>query len=445
MQNIITFILISVATLGTIEADSGNDWCGQLPEVIVTAPHPEPADVSSDARLPETEVVPARLSYVSNQRGRDHTSLPENQAHYADFTIDIEYDELPKNGDEVTRSLILFGTPIAFSKLTASTWSGNYHVPPDDTIHQDVTVSGGNAEIEGVIKGDLMVMGGMVDVTGVINGDIAVAGGNLNISGSVNGDAAVFGGNVTNQGTIDGDLFVVGGTVALDSGSLVTGDIAMVGGTVDRDDNAKVLGEVATVESEALKNILPRIGRVFRFPRILPGESILTGFFTIAALIVVFIINLLALLIFPKAIDRIVDMIQRNIWASVGLGVGIEILYVPIIVLLLVSIIGIPLVPVFMLVVFLAMLFGFSSLSLIAGTQIARGFGWKIENRVGLFSLGWAAFMIIPFISIFIADFEPVGPLVVMLGLVILYVAHTIGLGGVLFALVKKNGKNKKS
>ncbi|UCC12218.1 MAG: hypothetical protein JSW02_01395 [candidate division WOR-3 bacterium] len=445
MQNIITFILISLATLGTIEADSGDDWCGQLPEVIVTAPHPEPADIPSDARVPEANVVPARFSYVSNQHDRDYTSLPENQVHYADITFDIEYDELLKTCDEITGPLLLFGTPIAFSKLAASTWSGNYHVPPDDTIHQDVTVSGGNAEIEGVIKGDLMVMGGMVDVTGVINGDIAVAGGNLNISGSVNGDAAVFGGNVTNEGTIDGDLFVVGGTVALESGSLVTGDIAMVGGTVDKDEDAKVLGEVETVESEALRNILPRIGRVFRFPHILPGESIFTGFFTIAALIVVFIMNLLALLIFPKAIDRIVDMIQRNIWASVGLGVGIEILYVPIIVLLAVSIIGIPLVPVFMLVVFLAMLFGFSSLSLIAGTHIARGFGWKIENRVGLFSLGWAAFMIIPFISVFIADFEPVGPLVLMLGLVILYVAYTIGLGGVLFALVKKNGQNKKS
>lgn len=442
MQNIISLILISLATLGTIEAEPADDWCGQLPEVIVTAPRSGPADRLTDARDPK---VPARLSYTSNQNSKGYTALPENQVHYADFTIDIEYDELMKPGDEVTRSMLLFGTPIAFTKLTASNWSGNYHVPENDTIDQDVTVSGGNAEIEGVIKGDLMVMGGMVDVTGIINGDIAVAGGNLNISGSVNGDAAVFGGNVTNEGTIDGDLFVVGGTVALESGSLVTGDIAMVGGTVDRDENAKVLGEVESVESEALRNILPRIGRVFRFPRFMPGEGILTGIFSVAALIVVFVMNLLALLIFPKAIDRIVDMIQRNIWASVGLGVGVEILYVPIIVLLLVSIIGIPLVPVFMLVVFLAMLFGFSSLSLIAGMQISRGFGWKIENRVGLFSLGWAAFMIIPFISILIADFEPVGPLVIMLALVILYVAHTIGLGGVLFALVKKNGKNKKS
>ena len=59
------------------------------------------------------------------------------------------------------------------------------------------------------------------------------------------------------------------------------------------------------------------------------------------------------------------------------------------------------------------------------------------------FSLGWAAFMIIPFIGILIAGFEPVGPLVIMLGLVILYVAYTIGLGGVLYALVNKNGKAK--
>jgi cytoskeletal protein CcmA (bactofilin family) len=444
MQSIISILLVGLATLGTAEVHDNDHWCGQLPEVLVTAPRPEQRAIVSETHTHEMVAAADRPIHMGTQYHRMIGDSPEYQVHYADFTIEVDHHEPFKRIGDIIGPLLIFQAPLPAIELAASNWSGYYHVLPNDTIHEDVMVSGGNAEIEGVIKGDLAVMGGMVDVTGIINGDVAVAGGNLNISGSVNGDAAVFGGNVTNQGTIDGDLFVVGGTVQLDSGSVVTGDIAMVGGTVDKDDNAKVLGEVESVESEALRNILPRIGRVFRFPSIIPGEHVFTGIFSVAALIVVFLMNLLVLLIFPRAIDRIVEMIQRNIWASVGIGVGIEILYIPIVVLLVVSIIGIVLVPVFMLMVFLAMLFGFSSLSLIAGMQISRGLGWKIENRVGLFSLGWAAFMIIPFIGILIADFEPVGPLVIMLGLVILYVAYTIGLGGVLYALVNKNDKTKK-
>jgi cytoskeletal protein CcmA (bactofilin family) len=440
MQSIISFILASLAVMGANDARSHDQWCGQLPEVTVTAPRAEQRNAVTTSHTYTTADRPAR---GNRDYYRVTGDLPAPQAHYADFTIEVDHVERWVHPVDIVESFLIFQAPVPVVKLAGSNWSGNYHVLPNDTIHEDVMVSGGNAEIEGVIEGDLAVMGGMVDVTGSIDGDVAVAGGNLNISGSINGDAAVFGGNVTNQGIIDGDLFVVGGTVALDSGSIVTGDIAMVGGTVDKDDNARVLGEVESVESEALRNILPRISRVFRFPSIIPGEHVFTGIFSVAALIVVFIMNLLVLLIFPRAIDRIVDMIQRNIWASVGIGVGIEILYIPIVVLLVVSIIGIVLVPVFMLVVFLAMLFGFSALSLIAGMQISRGLGWNVQNRVGLFSLGWAAFMIIPFIGILIAGFEPVGPLVIMLGLVILYVAYTIGLGGVLYALVNKNGKAK--
>lgn len=443
MQSIITLILAGLAVMGMNKTQSHDQWCGQLPEVLVTATRPEQRNITTTTQTHHMVTAADRPANLSKEYHRVISDSPEYTAHYADFTIEIDHDKKLVHAGEIIEPFHIFQAPFPVIKLAGSTWSGNYHVLPNDTIHEDIMVSGGNAEIEGVVEGDLALMGGMVDVTGTIDGDVAVAGGNLNISGSVNGDAAVFGGNVTNQGTIDGDLFVVGGTVRLDSGSLVTGDIAMVGGTVDKDDNAKVLGEVESVESEALRNILPRIGRVFRFPSIIPGEHVFTGIFSFAALIVIFIMNLLVLLIFPRAMDRIVEMLQRSIWASVGIGVGIEILYIPIIVLLVVSIIGIVLVPVFMLVVFLAMLFGFSSLSLVAGIQISRGLGWKIENRVGLFSLGWAAFMIIPFIGILIAGFEPVGPIVIMLGLVILYVAYTIGLGGVLYALVNKNGKAK--
>ncbi|KPK68228.1 hypothetical protein AMJ87_12200, partial [candidate division WOR_3 bacterium SM23_60] len=314
------------------------------------------------------------------------------------------------------------------------TFSGDYHVLETDTIDEDVTVSGGNARIDGVIDGDLAVMGGMVDVNGEVTGDIAVFGGNLDLMGNILGDAAVFGGNVTNKGKIKGDLAVIGGTVLLDSGSVIAGDILMVGGTVDRDDYAEVMGNIESIEIEALEQVLPRISKLFRFPHRLPGYRLFPRLAFLGMLIVLYVFNLLIIAIFPYAIDKVSDKIKLNVWAALGLGLAIQILFAPILILLLVSIVGIPLAILLPMAVLIGTLFGFSALSLVIGERISKGFGWNVTNSIGLFSLGWITIMLIPLVV------GLIGPPVTALGWIIIYVAMTIAAGGVLFTFIRRNG-----
>lgn len=417
MQGLIAIIVAIAQVAGGATAEQTFEYIGQMPEIMVTAPRYEHEDVAWSGMMPEIVVTATRYEPSADNNNRSFSIEFNGLSNfaYAQEEIDININS-PKE----------------------HAMGEDLYIPEGDTIDDDVTVSGGNAKIDGVIDGDLAVMGGEVEVNGLIDGDIAVAGGNLDINGTIRGDAAVAGGNVNNRGTIQGDLFLVGGTVALDSGSVIEGDITMIGGTVDRDENATVLGEIESVEVEALQRLLPRISKIFRFPKKLPGAGVFPRIFFIAALIVVYIINLLVFLIFPNAIDRIVEKIQLNVWASVGFGLGIEILYIPLIVLFAVSVIGIPLIPVFVLAVFLGALFGFSALSLIVGERVADGLKWKITNRAGLFSLGWLSIMIIPII-VFL-----VGPPIFVLGMVVIYVASTIGLGGVIYALIKKNKKGSK-
>jgi hypothetical protein len=108
------------------------------------------------------------------------------------------------------------------------------------------------------------------------------------------------------------------------------------------------------------------------------------------------------------------------------------------IVLLAVSIIGIPLIILLPLAVFLAILFGVSALSLTAGGRVCKGFNWKVESQLGRFSLGWLAIMLIPIILIL------VGPPVFVIGFVIVYVVMTIGLGGVIYTLIKRKAVEAK-
>jgi cytoskeletal protein CcmA (bactofilin family) len=404
-------------------------WSGLMPEVVCTAPRYEYEDTAWAGLVQEIVVV------AEKPGDGDNAALTPRYADYhSDQGLSFTLDLTPES-----QIPFLFAAQDIELIPVAQTFSGDYNLPAGDTIDEDVTVTGGNAEIDGVVDGDFTVMGGEVEVNGMIDGDVAVMGGNLDIMGTITGDAAVFGGHVDNKGVMEGDLFVVGGTVALDSGSVIEGNISMVGGTVDRHEYATVHGEIESVEMEALQKILPRIGRAFRFPRMIPGGEVFPRIILIAMLVVVYVFNLLILLIFPKAIDRIAEKIQQNVWASVGFGLGLEIIFVPLIVFFAVSIIGIPLIALLPLALILGILFGFSALSYIFGERVATGFNWKIESRVGLFSLGWIAIMIIPIVVILI------GPPIFALGVFILYVAATIGVGGVIYALIKRKKKESKT
>ncbi len=401
-------------------------WGGMMDEVVVIAQRFEGEDVAYGGMMDEVVVDAPR--YLQDQNLEAKAYRPQTRQIRFElapkFAYAQEYDINPK--------------------LAGMTLSGDYELGANDTIDDDVTVTGGNAQIDGVIDGDLAVIGGEVGVSGSVDGDVAVFGGDLTIKGIISGDAVVFGGSIHNLNTIEGDLAVVGGSVVLDSGSVVKGDINMVGGSVDRDTNAVVLGEIESIEMQALERILPRIGRLgraFRWHKQMPGSAAISGIIGLAIMIVLYIIHLLAAIIFPKAVDQVVEKTQSNAWAAVGLGLGVQILFVPIIALLAVSVIGIPLIPLFVLGVFVACLFGFSSLSLIIGERIAKGLHWQVNTKIGLFTIGWITAMLIFIVGIIFSTFGlSIAPAYAFGGIVI-YVIATIGIGGVIYALIKKNGK----
>ncbi|MDH4210375.1 MAG: polymer-forming cytoskeletal protein [candidate division WOR-3 bacterium] len=420
--------LAPVEVTATRYANEDMAWSGLMPAVEVTASRYDKEDVAWSGMIPDVmSLIKAYCCENESEYGHPdveaaHAAILVKQVDIPDFEMNIEVADLK-----------IFGAIPG-----AITFSGDYHLVAGDTIDEDVTVTGGNARIDGVIIGELAVMGGTVDVNGMIDGEVAVLGGNLDITGLIDGDAAVFGGNIKNRGIIDGELHVVGGTVYLDSGSVVTGDISMVGGTVERDENAVVEGDIESVEIKALEKVLPRISQAFRLPRMLPGRSVFPSAIFLGMLLVLYLFNLLVAVIFPNAIEKIEAKIEQSIWAAIGLGLAIQLLFVPLIVLFAISIIGIPLIILLPLAVCLATLFGLSALSLAAGERVCKGFKWNVESLLGRLSLGWLAIMLIPIILILI------GPPAFAIGFVIIYITMTIGLGGVIYTLIRRTPKEAK-
>uniref|UniRef100_A0A7C4TCQ2 Polymer-forming cytoskeletal protein n=1 Tax=candidate division WOR-3 bacterium TaxID=2052148 RepID=A0A7C4TCQ2_UNCW3 len=335
---------------------------------------------------------------------------------------------------------LLFSRPIDYqTELCTHTFAGDFYLRSNDTLREDVSVSGGNAQIDGVIDGDLAVMGGSVTINGTIDGDVAVFGGEIENNGVITGDAAVAGGSVKNKGKIEGDIAVAGGSVELDSNSVVEGDIAIVGGGVDRSDHAVVKGEITALDIGKLDKIMPRIKPLLRWHRgHSPLRQALFEFATLGFILVMFILGLIIMLVFPAAIDKITGKIKKNIWVAVAIGIGIEILFVPLIILFAISIIGIPIIPAFILAVFIAILFGLSAFSIVLGERICYNLNWQIKNRIGIYTMGYLPLVIVFLIGLFLRKLGFLGVLVWILGIAIIYVAGTIGLGSVVYALIKK-------
>ncbi len=335
--------------------------------------------------------------------------------------------------------ILATGSPDYKTGFASRSQAGDFYLKTGDTLREDVSVSG-NARIDGVIDGDLAVMGGSVTINGKIDGDVLVFGGEIENYGVITGDAAFAGGSIKNRGRIAGDIAVAGGSVELDSGSVVEGDIATVGGSVNRSDYAIVEGEITALDIGKLNRIMPRIGPLFKWRKNhTPLRGILSRFATFAFILVMYILSLLVLLIFPDAIETIGNKIKHNIWIDIAIGIGIEVMFVPLIILFVISIIGIPIIPAFILAISIAIIFGISAFSSVLGERVCLGFNWPIKNKIGILTIGWLAMVIILILGIFLKRLGFFGALIWILGVVILYVAATIGLGSVGYALIKKD------
>lgn len=223
------------------------------------------------------------------------------------------------------------------------------------------------------VQGDKISLGKNVTVPKgeIREGDIAHVGGNLRVEGEVRGDVGVVGGNliVETGGIIDGDAGVAGGNVVLNEGSLVRGEIAVKGGQI-QNNGGRVLGEMRADDgykgptaAAASEQRRERAERAWYHPitRGLAGMVSTLAFGLVLA-------GAGAALVFYGLpyLQTVSDTIRVSTLRSAGVGLAATFLVVPgylmLLVLLAVSIIGIPLIlvaaPLYPIAVVVAVGFG---------------------------------------------------------------------------------------
>lgn len=207
----------------------------------------------------------------------------------------------------------------------------------------------------------------------VIDKAVAV-GGSLTVLGHVRGDAVAVGGSVTllPGARVGGDAVAVGGTVTVEEGASLEGDNVSVGGAIP--------AIVGAVTGWPLGD-RHHLRSVFGFAARLARSLLLFGF------------ALLVVAVFPSPVARVRTFLATRPGLSSLGGLALLLGFIPLCVLLAVTIIGIPLIPVAVMLLIAVLLFGITVSALWLGERIPL----LRENKTPLkaVALGGAVFVVV--------------------------------------------------
>jgi len=104
-----------------------------------------------------------------------------------------------------------------------------------DVIDDDLYIAANQITINGVVNGDVLSIGNKITINGVINGDIIAIGANINIGGEITGSVRVGGDSVTITGDIGGDLITAVDDIVVNDSAIIGRDLVFAGRIIDID------------------------------------------------------------------------------------------------------------------------------------------------------------------------------------------------------------------
>lgn len=202
------------------------------------------------------------------------------------------------------------------------------------------------------------------------------------------------GGPVVIYGGVKEDVVAIGNSVYLKENASVGGDVVSVGGRVDKEPRATIGGEIVEV---SVPGVVPLTSHLTR-------GGLLKGlvFFGILAFIGFLVLTIILVAVLTPQIGRISGVIESSFWKSLGVGLLIAILTVPIAIILAVSVIGIVLIPVWVVLVMMAGLIGYVAAAHVLGKRVLYlfriyGKSMMTETIIGVILLGLV--LLVPFLG----------------------------------------------
>jgi len=244
----------------------------------------------------------------------------------------------------------------------ADEWGDDDASSRDRVVNGDVTIrSGEDARDVVAIRGDVRLE------PGAVARDVVAVLGSVKLEG----------------GATAREVTAVLGSVEVGPGAVVEQNVTAVGGSVKPDPHAAIGGEQTSVSIPGLASL----GGIFGSSLLGGGDSPLWMIGQVLAKFALyFALGLLIVALFPRRVDSVAGAMIASPWKSTFTGL-LGIVATPVLVLLLVvTIIGIPLVAVVALLVLAAGVLGFTALSFHVGRSLplrVERSAWVLQLAIG--------------------------------------------------------------
>ena len=362
--------------------------------------------------------------------------------------------------------LLVIASPVLADDTEHLIFGGDQYVAgqnsaPIGAVNNDVFAAGKDVTLTTPIGGDAHAAGLNVIISAPVDGNIYAAANTITLTAPIGKDVLVLGGtvNLTGFDAIEGNLRGAAGTVVLErpvNGSVmlagaslkinapIAGDVLLSGESITFGDKARVEGTVeirATEEIPVPASVAPA-SRV-TFTKIdkssiigdagnIAGQTVQRGgpswmgpVFGAVALIV---FGSILLAIFPRRAEIGYLTAMAKPWKSLFYGVLAASAYVGLILVLLASLIGIPLIPVAIVLLVLAGLTGFVAGTYFVADRVLFQFGYETDTlwkRIGALTMGLIAVWILGAI-----------PLIGLLAWFVQFALGLFGLGALSFSAI---------
>lgn len=274
-----------------------------------------------------------------------------------------------------------------------------------------------------------------------VSDDVVVVGGTLEVLGEVRGDAVVVGGSLEVSGEVTGDVAAIGGSLELADGARVGGDAVAVGGSVERGENVEIGGKVVETPFGPKLALGPWLkGWKDHELEFRPWERWMKVGWKFFWAVFLSLLACLALLVARRPVERMERRVESEPWKSGLVGLLAQALFLPLLILvvvvLCVSIIGIPLLlllPFALFGLFVAGFFGFVAVARRVGLALEGRFGGATGSpylqAIAGIAVIYAASLIGHLINTGPFPLRALAVMILILGTFIWYAAWTVGFG----------------
>jgi len=361
--------------------------------------------------------------------------------------------------------------PIAASAYSVRKGDSIY-VPKGEVVQGNLYAAGSNLTIEGKVTGDVICVGQTVNITGEVAGDVICGAQSINVSGKIGGSLRAAGNSINLNGQVSRNAMVFGATVVTSASSTVGWDFLTYAGALDlrgaigrdlsgggskanlagpiggnvkldfggknKNDQPLTIAGTAKINGSltyaATNNANIETGAaikgqtVHNLPKVtasktsLPNSGWLWG--ELIAIFSALIIGLVLISFWKEYILKITDLMLNKIGSSFGWGILALLLTPIIIIILLITIIGIPLSLILLALWLIALYVSKILVGILVGRSLLTNLWQKQKDSLIL------AMIIGTIISYIIFAIPFIGSFVALL-------AMLWGLGGIILALKK--------